>query len=395
MAALLVQDMLNNQVTETPSNSSSDDGAISDIMKCITHINTTVDRLWEQSLRQAGELESIRHVLRSAPAARGLSAMQFEESTVTVDPQDQLPQPLHSALGAAELEGRSTREPMRNDENICKNEGSKTAKKRWNKWREACANYCADRNNDGASPAGSSAVRALRRQPTGFLCRRSSSQVQPSVDVSTFSDREVAVHLKATRFRAVERQHGVLNPDGQFRIVWDAVMACCLIFLAIAVPIELGWDPKLPNEMIVLNVTLDFLFIFDIALSFFTGYEENLSYVFDRHKVARRYLFTWFVPDVFSSVPVQLIQQLMSEGASTEGLLALKLIRLSKLGRLSRFARLKCVSYLSCLPTLISVSANIVEPEHHSQVHLSYVRRHAGCSRILRIRNGSGQALCG
>ena len=162
---------------------------------------------------------------------------------------------------------------------------------------------------------------------------------------TSLSEKDVAKHLQPWKYKAstIHSVGGVLNPDGKFRVCWDILLSLLLMYLAVMVPIEIGFDPSLPVELIAFNICLDFIFIFDILLNFRTGYSVQKRYVWDKALVAKRYLSTWFLPDLLSSIPVQLILLVMGDGsrASDRPLLILKMVRLLKLGRLSRFGRLK------------------------------------------------------
>ena len=155
----------------------------------------------------------------------------------------------------------------------------------------------------------------------------------------------MAKRLQPWKYKAstLHSVSGVLNPDGRFRVSWDIFLSLLLVYLAVMVPIEIGFDPSLPIGLIAFNICLDFIFILDILLNFRTGYSVQKRYVWDKASVAKRYIRTWFLPDLLSSIPVQLILLAMGDRASASDrpLLILKMVRLLKLGRLSRFGRLK------------------------------------------------------
>jgi hypothetical protein len=118
--------------------------------------------------------------------------------------------------------------------------------------------------------------------------------------VDALSEKEVARLLHPHRYSISELtfRRGVINPDGRVRIGWDVCMAVVVVYLSLAVPIELGFAPPLSLGARAFNVLLDFLFILDIIFNFFTGFFERKRYVADRRRIARRYLGSWFVPDV-------------------------------------------------------------------------------------------------
>jgi potassium voltage-gated channel Eag-related subfamily H protein 7 len=117
-------------------------------------------------------------------------------------------------------------------------------------------------------------------------------------------------------------------------------MLALLLYVSVASPMEIFFSAFPKNTAIsVVNILIDILFIADIVLNFRTGYiDEAKKLVLDKTRIRSRYLRGWFILDVVSSFPVQvliLINPLLQD------LLGLKLVRLLKLGRLSRVNRIK------------------------------------------------------
>jgi hypothetical protein len=90
---------------------------------------------------------------------------------------------------------------------------------------------------------------------------------------------------------------------------------------------------------------IDLSFICDITLSFCTAYETNAGLLERRpRKIAHHYLTTWFVPDVLSTFPWDVIS-LASQKTGEPTLLQLprylRLLRVFKVLKLMRVLRLK------------------------------------------------------
>lgn len=78
------------------------------------------------------------------------------------------------------------------------------------------------------------------------------------------------------------------------------------------------------------------VFCLDIILNFLTAYEDdNGELVANRKQIARQYLKTWFLIDLFSSFPIVLVQQYTNMNVTN-----LKFVKLSRLPRLYRLLRL-------------------------------------------------------
>lgn len=104
-----------------------------------------------------------------------------------------------------------------------------------------------------------------------------------------------------------------------------------------ASPFELALEKAATAPLLVVNLVVDVFFAVDIAVTFFVAYFDRSANLFvdDRRKIATRYLARpWFAMDVASTVPFQIIYQLVS-GRST-GFRYLNLLRLWRLRRVSK-----------------------------------------------------------
>eukprot|EP00908_Phaeocystis_cordata_P008354 Transcript_19010.p1 GENE.Transcript_19010~~Transcript_19010.p1 ORF type:complete len:813 (-),score=358.41 Transcript_19010:1119-3557(-) len=139
---------------------------------------------------------------------------------------------------------------------------------------------------------------------------------------------------------------GVLHPEKTFRVSWDLFMLVLLFYVAIAVPLTTFFDIKQTTMHVVWDFMVDLLFLCDIVLNFRTGYFDKAKVLeLDRKLIRTRYLRSWFLFDLVSSVPVQML--VLIDRDTFEQAIFLKLIRLLKLGRLSRVNRIKMIRDLS------------------------------------------------
>jgi hypothetical protein len=88
-------------------------------------------------------------------------------------------------------------------------------------------------------------------------------------------------------------------------------MLLLILFLAITVPYRIPFEDITPPEWLYLDIVIDFLFIIDVTLNFFTAMEDdNGEICTDHKKIISSYVKTWFLIDVMSSIPISLIQKL-------------------------------------------------------------------------------------
>ena len=137
----------------------------------------------------------------------------------------------------------------------------------------------------------------------------------------------------------------VMPQDGRFRIGWDLLNVVMLLYTCFEIPFsavfidsncEYTWHG-------IMNVVIDLFFLTDIVLVFFTAYDDDLGKeITDKRSIARRYLKSWFFPDLISSIPIDRIACLagsLDEGQSSM-LRLLKIIRFLKMARLFKILRM-------------------------------------------------------
>eukprot|EP00927_Polykrikos_kofoidii_P086717 TRINITY_DN9806_c0_g1_i2.p1 TRINITY_DN9806_c0_g1~~TRINITY_DN9806_c0_g1_i2.p1 ORF type:complete len:897 (+),score=132.66 TRINITY_DN9806_c0_g1_i2:57-2693(+) len=101
----------------------------------------------------------------------------------------------------------------------------------------------------------------------------------------------------------------MLLPKGTTRIAWDSFVAAILAYIAIMLPFTLCFLTNAqPFALAIIDVMIDSIFMIDIILNFFTGYEKpNGALQMEFRRVGSHYLCTWFAIDLVSSLPVEYI----------------------------------------------------------------------------------------
>ena len=136
------------------------------------------------------------------------------------------------------------------------------------------------------------------------------------------------------------------NPQSGYRMSWDfAVIMPCLAYLTIMMPFRMcfGNEPPPDSAVYLFEMTMDFIFIFDIGVNFRTGYVEDGTGLveYNYFKVARNYVKSWFVLDLVSGIPFGLLDMpalrkiaVVKVLKGSRILKAVKLLRFLKLSRL-------------------------------------------------------------
>lgn len=137
---------------------------------------------------------------------------------------------------------------------------------------------------------------------------------------------------------------GVLNPMGHFRNLWDFVGIILLAMDTIFLPVQFVTDDffeMFPALKIKSQIAV-FYWFFDMLLSFLTGYLDKGQLIDDHRAIAKRYLKSWFIPDIVVTIIDVILMfddaRASAQSAGTRVLRLLRLCRVVRLGKLTRAA---------------------------------------------------------
>jgi hypothetical protein len=132
----------------------------------------------------------------------------------------------------------------------------------------------------------------------------------------------------------------MFDPHDSRRMAWDFVFILpCLLYLTVMMPFRFCFMAEAHGPILILETTMDMVFILDIFINFRTGYFVPLTghIEYDFNKVALKYLKSWFVLDVVSGIPFALFE-------NVEELNNLSALKLFKIGRVAKAVKL--ISFL-------------------------------------------------
>lgn len=126
-----------------------------------------------------------------------------------------------------------------------------------------------------------------------------------------------------------------------------------LLFVTITVPIRLAFYESDTTTWKMINLTIDLFFLADIILTFFSTYldEANHLEIKDHKKIANRYLKSWFLLDVTSVLPIDII---LKSGKINH---IARIIKIGKLYQLIKMVRM--VRFLKMLRDRNRISSNL------------------------------------
>jgi len=132
----------------------------------------------------------------------------------------------------------------------------------------------------------------------------------------------------------------MLRYDSLYRLAWDIFMISMLCYIAISLPVSIGFDGVMPRGaargLETVERIIDVMFCVDIIINFRTTYvNEEGVHVVDSCKVARTYLCTWFLLDFISSAPIDLLF------SNLPNLQAAKLLKIGKAIKAVKMLRIR------------------------------------------------------
>ena len=179
---------------------------------------------------------------------------------------------------------------------------------------------------------------------------------------------------------------GLFFPAGPMKFKWDIFMLFLILYSSIIVPFRLCFDHIADGYWWYWEVAVSIFFIADLFMTFNTAYPYGDELVIDRGMIRNNYLKSWFIVDLLSSVPlelVELIQEYYAYAASesqTSSLRALRALRLVRMLRLLRL--LKIQSYINAIEDALNINLQML---HLAKVlaGVGYLMHVLGCFWFL------------
>ncbi|KAK6945623.1 Cyclic nucleotide-binding domain [Dillenia turbinata] len=135
----------------------------------------------------------------------------------------------------------------------------------------------------------------------------------------------------------IESKGKIISPmDSRYRC-WETYMVFLVAYSAWVYPFEVAFLNSITSRpLYIADNTVDLFFAIDIVLTFFVAYIDPTTQVLVRHQkmIAKRYVSTWFVMDVASTIPFELLAALVTGRHNTD--LSYSLLGLLRFWRVRR-----------------------------------------------------------
>jgi hypothetical protein len=157
---------------------------------------------------------------------------------------------------------------------------------------------------------------------------------------------------------APRRPPGILTPSGPRKRQWDLFVMVLVLYSAVALPLRMCFDARAEGVLWSLEASISVVFLADVFVAFNTAIEIDGAWVYDRTSIAKSYFAGWFWIDAPSSVPVELIELLIT----TQDINNLSVLRFLRMFRLVRLLR------------LLKVKEYVVRLEEHFNINLKALK---------------------
>ena len=124
------------------------------------------------------------------------------------------------------------------------------------------------------------------------------------------NDDMIMLGIRAPSYKYV-RKPFIIYPDDNFKVLfWDITISIVLLVTCFVTPINLAFADEVEKVQwyVIFTYCLDFVFLIDIFVNFFSAYQNDVFKMIDDRKViAVNYIKGWFLIDLIAILPFDLI----------------------------------------------------------------------------------------
>lgn len=195
------------------------------------------------------------------------------------------------------------------------------------------------RGDDSEDEAELEAERKLRdrsRRPWRSLWRRISLLFGDELSGSTVIGTNVVSRSSSGGRSSSAAEGFIIRPDDWRYAVWTHFILIWAIYSSFFTPLEFGFFRGLPENLFLLDIAGQIVFLIDIVVRFFVAFRDIDSYcmIYSRRLIALRYLKSRFLVDVLGCLPWDAI---FTASGRKEAVRYMLWIRLSRALRVTEF----------------------------------------------------------
>ncbi|OMJ93103.1 hypothetical protein SteCoe_4049 [Stentor coeruleus] len=127
----------------------------------------------------------------------------------------------------------------------------------------------------------------------------------------------------------------LFSPKSTFKNIWNSMIMLLLSYTATILPYRMSFNALQGNNWVIVDVLIDSVFILDILITFNTALVSfSEKHIYSRKAIAKSYIKSWFLIDLISCIPLEIIDSNETVNESYN-----KFLRILKVSRIYRFVR--------------------------------------------------------
>jgi len=160
----------------------------------------------------------------------------------------------------------------------------------------------------------------------------------------------------------------LIEYDSSFRKFWDFIITLITLYTLIIAPFRLAFDDLDFVVVDYLEITMDGIFIMDIALQFFIpNYNIEEDLIKNKSLIAKNYLSGWFCLDLIASIPGSIISNLLEPDTNMMNSVTSN-SSISKINKVTRITKFYKILKFTKLSKIIKISTENSNHNHHSHI---------------------------
>ena len=168
------------------------------------------------------------------------------------------------------------------------------------------------------------------------------------------------LRAQKTKHFKIEKPWYIINPDNSsWFTVWQGLMCLALTFVALITPVQVGLIEEFRFDALAMaSLCVDGIFLVDLLMQFCTTYSKRTvrGTIWETRvsAISQQYLKSWFVLDVTSLIPFDLIGLTIGgSGGSFAELKSIKVLRVLRLLKLTRLLKTSKLMHRLEIPVAI------------------------------------------
>jgi len=184
--------------------------------------------------------------------------------------------------------------------------------------------------------------------------------------------RELFRTIHSEERHGYNSEKGLFYPKDRFKEGWTAFMTIVMIYVAIVSPYRMAFmEDVFFDGLTTTDLVLNGLFLADMLINFNSAYiREDGSIEDHRWQIAKTYFASWFLIDLISSIPYNVIELAIAsdDGEGSGYNSAMRLARLPRLYRLFRLVKVfkalghyRNVAYMEKVQDCLQINSRLVK----------------------------------